>query len=138
MRADPVLPPADETCGPFALQRAKLLGRRHVDAALGGVLADRDRERVLAARLERRQALQNLALVVPREWSHLQHAGTTVRERPGLVEGEGTNPRRRLEKQPALDQHAVPSRGGQASDDRYRRRDDERARATMTRSTRAR
>ena len=55
-------------------------------------------ERMLAPRLERREALEQLALVVTGERHDLEHARPAVGERAGLVEGEGAQRGRHLEE----------------------------------------
>ena len=65
----------------------------------------------------------------PVQRDDVAHRGSSLGQRPRLVEGDDAQARRLLEVRAALDEDAVPRRVAEGREDAHRRRDHERARA---------
>ena len=126
VRAEPEGLAPEAADNALALEDLYLLRRRDLDPARLAMLDDRLGERVRAAGLERRGALDQLPLAVPVEGNDPDHGRLPPAQRAGLVERHGPERGRLLDVGAAFDQHPVPRRGGERRHDAHRRRDHER------------
>ena len=105
------------------------LGARHLQAALGRGLDDGLGQRVLAVALGGGDEAQHLVLVDAVGGRDLDDLGLAARERAGLVEDDGVERGRLLERHRVLEQDAALGAEPGADHDGRRRREPERVRA---------
>jgi hypothetical protein len=109
------------------LEDLYVLRRGNLDPPSVAVLEDRLGERMRAAGLERRGALDQLLLGVAVEGDDSDHNRLPPAQRAGLVERHGPERSGLLDVGAALDQHALARRGSERRHDADRGRDHQRA-----------
>ena len=120
---------ADRSFGAATGQRRHADGRRHANAACGGMLQNRLGNGMLGPLLDRGRERNHFGRRdIPRA-DDLDDLRRAARQRAGLVERDAPHLARALEVRAALDEHALARRAGERRNDRDRCRDDQRTRA---------
>src|SRR5712691_2262956 len=95
--------PADEGLGALTRNRPEVFRRRGIQTLLGRAPHDAGRDRMLGAALERRGKPQDLVFVEGSEPDDVGDTETAFRQCPGLVEDDG------LERPRPLERRALPN-----------------------------